>query len=85
MYYFCILEELQAVRQVTALDFSITECNSLLIETCGISPLQQSSVSVVIKNKVSNGSCSAYEEEPYNILCLLTFAYSSTDIKKLQR
>lgn len=51
-----------------------TLCNSLRFQShCRICPLQQSSLRVVIKNNISNGSCSGYEEEPYNLFIFVHF------------
>lgn len=48
--------------------------NSLRFHShCRICPLQQSSLRVVIKNNISNGSSSDYEEEAYNLFIFVHF------------
>jgi len=63
-------------------NFSLTEYNSMSTETCGIHPLQQSSIKVVTKYNTSNDSCSGYEEEPYNYFVFVDFCLQQYRFEK---
>lgn len=64
-------------------NFSLTENNSILTETHGIHPLQQSSVRIVIENNICNGSCFGYEEEPYNHFMFVDFCLQQYRFQKV--